>query len=61
MTPTTERLMNMDHAELVGVAEGLLEALRDVLRIATAASIGVTGNQPRIARARAAIATVEGR
>jgi hypothetical protein len=39
----------------------LLAALKDILRIATAASIGITGNQPRLERARAAIASVEGK
>lgn len=39
-----------------GAVRELLEALADVLRIAKAASIGVTGNGPRIARAEAAIA-----
>lgn len=34
----------------------LRAALKDVLRIATAASIGVTGNQPRLENARAALA-----
>lgn len=37
-----------DSAEVVAV-------LKDVLRIATAASIGVAGNQPRLERARAVI------
>jgi hypothetical protein len=37
------------------VKEQLVEALRDVLRIAEAASIGVTGNAKRLERARAAI------
>lgn len=39
----------------------LLAALKDILRIASAASIGVTGNQPRLDRARAAIAKAEGK
>lgn len=39
----------------------LLAALKDVLRIAKAASIGVSGNAPRIARAEAAIARAEGK
>ena len=38
-----------EHAEAIA-------ALKDVLRIATAASVGVPGNQPRLERARAAIA-----
>jgi hypothetical protein len=38
----------------------LLAALQDVLRIATAASIGVSGNAPRLERARAAIAKATG-
>ena len=37
----------------------LVAALRDILRIAKAASIGVSGNAPRIARAEAAIAKAE--
>ena len=38
--------------------DALAEALKDVLRIATAASHGVTGNAPRLERARAALAKV---
>lgn len=38
----------------------LLAALRDMLRIATAASVGVTRNAPRLDRARAAIAKATG-
>lgn len=37
----------------------LLIALKDVLRIAKAASIGIHGNAPRIARAEAAIINAE--
>lgn len=36
-----------------------LDALRGVVRIAKAASIGVTGNTPRIANAEAALADVD--
>jgi hypothetical protein len=36
----------------------LVAALKDVLRIAMAASIGVSSNQPRLERARAALAKV---
>ena len=42
--------------QLVEERAELLEVLCDVLRIAKAASIGVTGNAKRIARADAAIA-----
>jgi hypothetical protein len=52
---------NPADARLIAAAPDLLAALRDVLRIATAASIGVSGNQPRLDRARAAIAKAEGR
>ncbi|MGE0799902.1 MAG: hypothetical protein AB7G13_11595 [Lautropia sp.] len=38
----------------------LVAALKDVLRIASAASIGITGNQPRLDRARAAIRAATG-
>lgn len=44
------------NARLIAAAPGLLDALQDILRIATAASIGVSGNAPRLERARAAIA-----
>jgi hypothetical protein len=36
-----------------------LGALRDVIRIARAASVGVTGNMPRLDRAEQAYAAVE--
>jgi hypothetical protein len=58
----TNSRLNKDAAELlanarlIAASTELLEALRDVLRIATAASIGVSGNAPRLERARAAIA-----
>ncbi|MDE1907619.1 MAG: hypothetical protein KGH75_14330, partial [Rhodospirillales bacterium] len=48
------------NARLIASAPELLDALRDVLRIAKAASIGVTGNAPRIARAKAAISKATG-
>jgi hypothetical protein len=35
--------------------DDLVAALRDMTRIATAASNGITGNQPRIEKARAAL------
>jgi hypothetical protein len=44
-----------EDARLISAAPELLDALKDVLRIARAASIGITGNQPRIERAQAAI------
>jgi hypothetical protein len=46
---------------LRAAAPELYGALRDVLRIARAASGGVTGNQARLARAERAIAAAEGR
>lgn len=49
------------NARLIAAAPELLEALRDVLRIARAASVGISGNQPRLDRASAAIAKAEGR
>lgn len=48
------------NARLIAAAPDLLEALKDVLRIAKAASIGVTGNAKRIERADAAIARATG-
>jgi hypothetical protein len=48
------------NARLIAAAPELLEALRDVLRIAKAASIGVTGNAKRIERAESAIAKATG-
>ncbi len=48
------------NALLFAAATDLLEALVDVLRIAKAASIGVSGNAKRIARAEAAIAKANG-
>lgn len=48
------------NARLIVASPALLAALRDVLRIAKAASIGVTGNLPRLARADAAIALALG-
>jgi hypothetical protein len=44
----------------VNAHDELVAALRDVLRIATAASNGITGNQPRLERARVALAKAEG-
>lgn len=58
MTPTTERLMNMDHAQLVGVAEGLLEALSD-LTSAEGLPKGYADRKALIAAARAAIAAAK--
>jgi hypothetical protein len=49
------------NARLISAAPELLAALKDVLRIARAASIGVTGNAKRIAAAEAAISKAEGR
>lgn len=40
--------------------DDLVAALRDMTRIARAASFGVTGNQPRITKAEAALAKAEG-
>lgn len=48
------------NSKLLAAAPDLLEALRDMTRIASAASNGITGNQPRIARAQAAIAKAIG-
>ena len=48
------------NARLIAAAPELLAALKDVLRIAQAASVGVPGNSPRLDRARAAIAKAEG-
>jgi hypothetical protein len=44
----------------VNAHDELVAALRDVLRIARAASIGITGNQPRLERARVALAKATG-
>lgn len=50
----------LSNARLIAAAPDLLAALRDVLRIAKAASLGVSGNAPRLARAEAAIAKATG-
>lgn len=55
--PMSQQLAN---ARLFAASTELLAALQDVLRIATAASVGVSGNQPRLERARAAIAKASG-
>lgn len=47
-------------ADCVWQSAETLAALKDILRIATSASIGMTGNQPRLERARAAIAKAAG-
>lgn len=47
-------------ARLIASAPDLYEALKDVLRIARAASTGVTGNIARIAKAEAALAKARG-
>jgi hypothetical protein len=47
------------NAYLIAAAPDLLAALKDVLRIARAASIGITGNAKRIAAAEAAITKAE--
>ena len=48
------------NARLIAAAPELYAALKDVLRIARAASIGVTGNAARIAKAEAALAKARG-
>lgn len=53
-------IITPDDMALIGAAPKLYEALKDVLRIASAASIGVTGNQARIARAEAVLAEARG-
>jgi hypothetical protein len=55
--------LNADSAFIVRAVnahEELVATLRDVLRIATAASGGITGNQPRLERARVALAKATG-
>lgn len=49
------------NARLIAAAPQMYAALKDVLRIARAASIGITGNAKRIAAAEAALAKAEGR
>ena len=53
--------MDEANAQLISSAPDLLEALKDVLRIARTASIGVTVNKVRLERAEKAIAKAEGR
>lgn len=48
------------NAHLIEAAPDLLSTLKDVLRIARAASVGITGNRKRIAAAEAAIANASG-
>ena len=57
---TVYRTTSAELRRLHEVNGELLDALRDVLRIAKAASIGIAGNAPRIARAEAAIAKSTG-
>lgn len=49
------------NARLISSSPDLLEALKDMTRIARAASIGVTGNEKRISKALKSIAKAEGR
>ena len=46
---------------IAAAAPELLGALKDILRIAKAASIGVSGNATRIERAQSVIAKAEGK
>lgn len=48
------------NAHLIAAAPELLEALKDILRIARAANLGISGHAPRFAKAQAAIAKAEG-
>lgn len=67
MSPKRQKAVLDRVAACVNACEGinpeavpeLLATLKDVLRIAKAASIGVTGNAARIQRAEAAIAAVQ--
>lgn len=58
MTPTQTRFLNMDHAELAEVAEGLLEALSD-LTSAEGLPKGYADRKALIAAAHAAIAAAK--